>query len=48
MARDYTQFAAYYSKALQLFSASGIQADTDSEMRLLQNSYEALRLGNWI
>ncbi len=48
MQRDYTKFAAYYSTALQLFSASGIQADTDSEMRLLQNSYDALRLGNWI
>lgn len=48
MARDYQAFASYYNKALQLFAASGVQADTDSEMRLLQNSYDALRLGNWI
>lgn len=46
--RDYSLFADYYDKAGQLFADSNVQADSDMEMKMLEQAYEELREGGWL
>ena len=46
--RDYGTFLEYYQNAVALFEESGVRADSDMEMQLLDQAYAQLLEGNWI
>lgn len=46
--RDYTQFAQYYEKALQLYTEQQSDNNADSEMELLKNLYAQVVEGGWV
>ncbi|MCM1539157.1 MAG: protein kinase [bacterium] len=46
--RDYMPFLEYYDAAQRLFADSGMRADSDMEMSLLDQAYEQLKEGNWL
>lgn len=48
LSRDYTQFAQYYEKALQLYNDQLQDNDQDSEMLLLENVYTQVVEGGWL
>lgn len=48
LSRDYTQFAQYYEKALQLYNDQLQDNDQDSEMLLLENVHTQVVEGGWL
>ena len=48
LSRDYTQFARYYEKALQLYNDHLQDNDQDSEMLLLEKVYAQVVEGGWL
>lgn len=48
LSRDYTQFARYYEKALQLYNDQLQDNDQDSEMLLLEKVYAQVVEGGWL
>ena len=48
LSRDYTQFARYYEKALQLYNDQLQDNDQDSEMLLLEKVYAQVVEGEWL
>ncbi len=45
--RNYDDFKKYYDKACELFETAGKRKDQDTEMQLLQESYNTLVDGGW-
>jgi serine/threonine-protein kinase len=45
--REYETFLEYYNQAQTLFADSGVRADSDMEMQLLDQAYQQLQDGNW-
>lgn len=46
--RDYTEFASFYQKAVQMYYEQLENNDTDAEMQLLENVYQQVVNGGWL